>query len=199
MYDTAYLRSCLDPGVMTSAGDPGQKRKYLSRERVFRGTKGAVLQRGIAPLASTDIWRLVMLSNDPLLARWLMILSCVFLCARCPRTAARRPGDRSPTTPIACASCATGTRRTSQSREDGDRLIVTPEQFEDSVHGSFGMSCVSCHVDFRLPASRRSTRPCGAHAATGGWCSSTRRAFTDTLSARGQRTRSDVRGVPRGA
>ncbi len=36
-------------------------------------------------------------------------------------------------------------------REDHDRLIVTREQFEDCVHCSFGMSCVSCHVDYEFP------------------------------------------------
>ena len=36
-------------------------------------------------------------------------------------------------------------------REDHDRLIVTREQYEESVHGGFGMSCTSCHADFVFP------------------------------------------------
>jgi len=36
-------------------------------------------------------------------------------------------------------------------RADSARLVVTEQEFAGSVHGSFGMSCVTCHQSLRYP------------------------------------------------
>ncbi|MCK5447257.1 MAG: cytochrome b/b6 domain-containing protein [Gemmatimonadetes bacterium] len=36
-------------------------------------------------------------------------------------------------------------------REGGERLIVTPEEFENCVHCGVGMTCVTCHTDYTYP------------------------------------------------
>jgi len=90
-----------------------------------------------------------MLSQRPPIARWLMALSCILLCALslAPSLRAQETTDDPNRT---CFMCH-GDPENFSGREDGQRLIVTHDEFDGSVHGGFGFSCTTCHRDFSFP------------------------------------------------
>jgi formate dehydrogenase gamma subunit len=79
-----------------------------------------------------------------------MTLACVLLTAQLSASSASAQEPEAEDPNRTCFMCH-GDPENFSEREDRDRLIVTPEQFEDCVHCSFGMSCVSCHVDYAFP------------------------------------------------
>ena len=89
-----------------------------------------------------------MLSQRPPIARWLMALSCILLCASSFTSSitAQEVVDPNRT----CFMCH-GDPDNFSDREDGQRLIVTHDEFDGSVHGGFGFSCTTCHRDFSFP------------------------------------------------
>ena len=91
-----------------------------------------------------------MLLQRPPIARWLMTFACVLLSAQLSASSASAQEPEAEDPNRTCFMCH-GDPENFSEREDRDRLIVTPEQFEDCVHCSFGMSCVSCHVDYAFP------------------------------------------------
>jgi formate dehydrogenase gamma subunit len=70
---------------------------------------------------------------------------------------------------------------------DSARLVVTQEEFANSVHGGFGMSCVTCHQGFDYPHPEEySPVPCGGcHTSEG-------RQYVESVHGYAQ-----VRGNPR--
>ena len=91
-----------------------------------------------------------MLLQRPPIARWLMTFACVLLSAQLSASSASAQEPEAEDPNRTCFMCH-GDPENFSEREDRDRLIVTPKQFEDCVHCSFGMSCVSCHVDYAFP------------------------------------------------
>jgi formate dehydrogenase gamma subunit len=79
-----------------------------------------------------------------------MTFACVLLSAQLSASSASAQEPEAEDPNRTCFMCH-GDPENFSEREDRDRLIVTPEQFEDCVHCSFGMSCVSCHVDYAFP------------------------------------------------
>lgn len=82
------------------------------------------------------------------LAPGLVAWACIILCAQSvpSRLSAQEPADPNRT----CFMCH-GDPENFSGREDGQRLIVTRDEFDGSVHGGFGMSCSTCHRGYAFP------------------------------------------------
>jgi formate dehydrogenase gamma subunit len=92
---------------------------------------------------------LSLLVRRPARARGLGAVACVlsvaaFRAGPLPAQEATQDPNRT------CFMCH-GDPENFSAREDGDRLIVTRDEFEGSVHGGFGMACTTCHSGFAFP------------------------------------------------
>jgi formate dehydrogenase gamma subunit len=89
-----------------------------------------------------------MFSQRPPFARCLAAFACVILCVQVVPSllSAQEASDPNRT----CFMCH-GDPENFAGREDGERLIVTRDEFEGSVHGGFGFSCTTCHSSFTFP------------------------------------------------
>ena len=90
-----------------------------------------------------------MLSQRPPIARYLAVLSCglLYTLPLAPPIGAQETTEDPNRT---CYMCH-GDPENFGSREDGQRLIVTEDEFAGSVHGGFGFACTTCHRDFAFP------------------------------------------------
>jgi formate dehydrogenase gamma subunit len=80
--------------------------------------------------------------------RCLAALACVVLSAQVLPSSLSAQDTPDPNG--SCFMCH-GDPENFSGREDGQRLIVTRDEFEGSVHGGFGMSCATCHLNYRYP------------------------------------------------
>jgi formate dehydrogenase gamma subunit len=89
-----------------------------------------------------------MLPQRPPFARCLAAFACAVLCLQIVPSflSAQETADPNRT----CFMCH-GDPDNFSGREDGQRLIVTRDEFDGSVHGGFGMSCATCHRDYAFP------------------------------------------------
>ena len=59
--------------------------------------------------------------------------------------------DQEPEDPNRTCFVCHGDPENFSGREDGERLIVTEANFEESVHGGFGFACTTCHRGYAFP------------------------------------------------
>jgi len=86
------------------------------------------------------------------------IMGVLLLGSAAPRLAAQEVEDPN----RMCFACH-GDPENFANTEDGERLIVTRDQFGESVHGGFGFACTTCHRDFAFPHPQEYTPVrCGA-------------------------------------
>ena len=84
----------------------------------------------------------------PLLTRCLAAVSSVLLLS--PFVGAHLLAQEAEDPNRTCFMCH-GDPENFSGREDGERLIVTRDQFEGCVHCDVGMTCLSCHTDYTFP------------------------------------------------
>jgi len=84
----------------------------------------------------------------PLFARCLAVVSTLLLWA--PLCGSHLLAQETEDPNRTCFMCH-GDPENFSGREDHDRLIVTPEEFENCVHCDVGMTCLTCHTDYTYP------------------------------------------------
>ncbi len=86
--------------------------------------------------------------QQPLFARCLAVVSTLLLLA--PLCGSHLLAQETEDPNRTCFMCH-GDPENFSGREGGERLIVTPEEFENCVHCSIGMTCLTCHTDYTYP------------------------------------------------